>query len=507
MFTCIYRNLNKLCMSCQTRNSRRKRSKRPKNMVRMGNKNRKQGTYDQENSRPNPEVKTRTIRLATFNTALFSMAPALPRTIAEQSTLKDASGERYQYSDKLDAKGKTVIGSSSTKEPRSILKQFPGSKVTADDSVLYPMKKLKYGEVSGSKSRLRVTINLPENEISLSRLRHSRSVVSQDPSSSHHGMIRRSNSVEDLKTHLSSVTSLVDFPYPARHSISSSREIYEVSSPRPYETSNRNRNILEVLKEVDADLVALQEVKAEEEKGMKPLSELAEALGMKYVFAESWAPQYGNAILSKWPIKRWNVQKIVDDSDFRNVLKVVVDVPLVGELHIHCTQLDHLDEGWRMKQVTAMVSGEDTPHILIGGLNSLDTNDYSEERWEDIVKFNEEKGKPTPKGEVMKLLKAKGYIDARHFAGDCESVVVIARGQEVQGTCKYGTRVDYILASHNAPYKFVPGSYAVVSSRGTSDHHVVKVDIQLQEPIKPAQKQRAPRIWQPSPSRGIWRLH
>ena len=47
----------------------------------------------------------------------------------------------------------------------------------------------------------------------------------------------------------------------------------------------------------------------------------------------------------------------------------------------------------------------------------------------------------------------------------------------MQGTCKYGTRVDYILASPNSPYKFVPGSYAVVSSKGTSDHHIVKADV------------------------------
>ncbi len=78
-----------------------------------------------------------------------------------------------------------------------------------------------------------------------------------------------------------------------------------------------SRTVLEVLKELDADILALQDVKAEEEKAMKPLSDLADALGMNYVFAESWAPEYGNAILSRWPIKQWKVQKIFDDSDFR----------------------------------------------------------------------------------------------------------------------------------------------------------------------------------------------
>ena len=72
-----------------------------------------------------------------------------------------------------------------------------------------------------------------------------------------------------------------------------------------------------MLKELNADVVALQDVKAEEEKGMSPLSDLAEALGMKYVFAESWAPEFGNAILSRWPINRWKAHRIFDDTDFR----------------------------------------------------------------------------------------------------------------------------------------------------------------------------------------------
>ncbi|KAF4356081.1 hypothetical protein G4B88_015361 [Cannabis sativa] len=86
-------------------------------------------------------------------------------------------------------------------------------------------------------------------------------------------------------------------------------------------------------------------------------------------------------------------------------------------------------------------------------------------------------GKPTPKVEVMKFLKGKGYTDAKDYAGECEPVVIIAKGQNVQGTCKYGTRVDYVMSSSESPYKYIPGSYSVVSSKGTSDHHLVKVDI------------------------------
>ena len=72
----------------------------------------------------------------------------------------------------------------------------------------------------------------------------------------------------------------------------------------------------------------------------------------------------------------------------RNVLKATVDVPQAGEVNFHCTQLDHLDEDWRMKQITAIIQSDDVPHILAGGLNSLDQTDYSLGRMTDIVKVN-----------------------------------------------------------------------------------------------------------------------
>ncbi|KAF8668938.1 hypothetical protein HU200_052148 [Digitaria exilis] len=276
-------------------------------------------------------------------------------------------------------------------------------------------------------------------------------------------------------------------------------------SPAP-----RRRSVEEVLREAGADIIGLQNVRAEEERGMRPLSELAEGLGMRYVFAESWAPEYGNAVLSRWPIKRWKAHRVADQSDFRNVLRATIEVPEAGEINFHCTHLDHLDEGWRMKQVDAIIRSGDGPHILAGGLNALDGTDYSAERWADIVKYYEEIGKPTPKVEVMKYLKGKQYVDAKDFAGECEAVVVVAKGQDVQGTCKYGTRVDYILASPNSPYKFVPGSYTVISSKGTSDHHIVRVDVTIPHQVRETdnetsnRKQRVVRMNKKSSRKRIW---
>ncbi|XP_059648724.1 uncharacterized protein LOC132294739 [Cornus florida] len=387
-------------------------------------------------------ISERPIRIATFNVAMFSLAPAVPK--AEKSVVFVHEDDQYV---KVGSQAKSM-----NSLPKSILKQSP-----LHPAINYPEHLSE--QVKLTKAKLRVSINLPDNEISLA---HNKVLgVVEDEKD---GCSSKILSTE----HKSQVPMRSPVCFPPGMSMINYMDDGSLRG---------SRTILDVLREVNADILALQDVKAEEEKNMKPLSDLARALGMKYVFAESWAPEYGNAILSKWPIKRWKVQKIFDDQDFRNVLKATIDVPRIGEINFFCTQLDHLDESWRMKQINAIIQSNDYPHILAGGLNSLDGSDYSLQRWTDIAKYYEEIGKPAPKVEVTKFLKGKGYADAKDFAGECEPVVIIAKGQSVQGTCKYGTRVDYILNSSDLPYKFVPGSYSVISSKGTSDHHIVKVDI------------------------------
>ncbi|XP_021624302.1 uncharacterized protein LOC110623608 [Manihot esculenta] len=427
-------------------------------------------------------AEVRPIKVATFNAALFFMAPAVPKAL--DSSTFDFENEHHQMVTR-SANG-IFRTKSSNDRPKSILKQSPlHPNTTNRDENLSRQDKF-------AKSKLRVSINLPDNEISLLRN-------------------RQLGFVEEKETTIgSSLSRILRGKAPMRsQSAISARNVGNRVDGDSYRST---RTVVEVLEELDADILALQDVKAEEEKSMKPLSDLAAALGMNYVFAESWAPEYGNAILSKWPIKSWKVQKIFDDTDFRNVLKATIDVPENGEVNFYCTHLDHLDENWRMKQINAIIQSNDGPHILAGGLNSLDQTDYSSERWMDIVKYYEEMGKPTPKVEVMRFLKSKHYTDAKDFAGEYEPVVMIAKGQNVQGTCKYGTRVDYILASSTSPYKFIPGSYSVLSSKGTSDHHIVKVDmIKLRSDQENfTRKRRQPKhkvvkITNSSPSKGIWK--
>lgn len=332
---------NRVCRLCSRLRRLLWRKPKPKVVIRrFGKLNSKAQARGKTCYTAGAAAAERPIRLATFNVALFTLAPAIPFP-----TRAEIHGDEEDY---------VKIGSDSgSYYPKSILKQSP----------LHPAIETKV-----IKSKPKVSINLPENEISLAQ-----------------------NKVSDINLHNNnnSIAPLMRSPicFPAGNVMPNWMNVYEDDDGIENLIGSNCKTIFDVLKEVEADIFALQDVKAEEERNMSPLSDLAEALGMNYVFAESWAPEYGNAILSKWPIKKWKVQKIYDDKDFRNVLKATIDIPWMGELNFYCTQLDHLDENWRMKQINAIIQSSDhQPHILAGGINSLDSLDYSAERWMNIVK-------------------------------------------------------------------------------------------------------------------------
>lgn len=229
----------------------------------------------------------RPIRMATFNVAMFTLAPAISKA---DNLSASNNHENDEYT--LRTSSMTDIQAKSANDrPKSILKS-PLSTTPPSPECLSKHRNL-------SRSNLKVSINLPDNEISLANNKLLTLMeADKDFSSNSSGQFRRSSVP---------VRSPLCFPPSMTHCWN----WYDIDGLKS------SRSILEVLREVDADILALQDVKAEEEKGMKPLSDLAAALGMKYVFAESWAPEYGNAILSKWPIKRWKVQKIANNDDFR----------------------------------------------------------------------------------------------------------------------------------------------------------------------------------------------
>ena len=129
-----------------------------------------------------------------------------------------------------------------------------------------------------------------------------------------------------------------------------------------------------VISELDADLVALQEV-LRPQRGPDPLVSLADALGLHVAFATTRAHRdghIGNAILSRWPIASVSM---LDLSFSRLEKRVAVAVQLVHaqqELDVVATHLALADR-IRHRQVRSLLEHprlRETPTLLMGDMNA-----------------------------------------------------------------------------------------------------------------------------------------
>jgi endonuclease/exonuclease/phosphatase family metal-dependent hydrolase len=133
--------------------------------------------------------------------------------------------------------------------------------------------------------------------------------------------------------------------------------------------------IVDVLREMDADIVALQEVASEEEHG-DFLLDIERATGYHVVaglLRQRRGSDFGNAVLSKYPVR--NVEHIdlaIDGYEPRGALDVHIDIGRASHLRVLATHLG-LRPGERRAQVRrilAAVEGEaPQPTVLMGDLN------------------------------------------------------------------------------------------------------------------------------------------
>ncbi len=139
--------------------------------------------------------------------------------------------------------------------------------------------------------------------------------------------------------------------------------------------------IISTLKNIDADVICLQEVWDDGDRNLA--AELAAELGFHYVYAPGAKPNkvfMGNAILSRWPILRHEICGLFDPKgaeEMRVVIFAEIDGPR-GKIPVFCTHLhwqmhhSHI----RQRQVADLTAFIDSkrpwkfPPILAGDFNA-----------------------------------------------------------------------------------------------------------------------------------------
>jgi len=148
------------------------------------------------------------------------------------------------------------------------------------------------------------------------------------------------------------------------------------------------KELKQVIREIDADLVFLQEIQGEQllncdnslteqQQFNSHLEFLADSIWSHYIYGKNAVYQsgnHGNAILSRYPVKEWsNIDVSTNPLEKRGLLHVVVDFPTQSNLHLVCLHLNLLRRG-REIQLDRLISRvvkevKEGPLIIAGDFN------------------------------------------------------------------------------------------------------------------------------------------
>ena len=238
--------------------------------------------------------------------------------------------------------------------------------------------------------------------------------------------------------------------------------------------------VLEVLRQLSCDVVALNEVPR---RGQQ-LEKLAHELASDYAFAE--AGGLGNALLSRRPLRDVRVVSLGGNSiDPRSALLATVDTD-AGPLDLACTHLDPIREPERIDQLEVLhraLAARDAAHVVAGDFNALRLTDYGPAALHAVRRMREQSGWEMPLGDVVACMDAWGYVDCFRFAraGGLDAYareLATPLPDDELPTCWAGTRIDFIWASRAALDVFVPARCWRVETEA-SDHRPVVVDFAL----------------------------
>ncbi|HYF83929.1 MAG TPA: endonuclease/exonuclease/phosphatase family protein [Clostridia bacterium] len=178
--------------------------------------------------------------------------------------------------------------------------------------------------------------------------------------------------------------------------------------------------IVEAVKNSGAEIIALQEVErySVRTKFQDQIRYIADKLSMQYVFGKSvniLNGQFGNAILSKYPIEEYEVRELPSEGENRTLLRAQLDV-YGYKISFYNTHLG-LKQSERDKQIEAIlkIAGDGNNLILAGDFNEkVDKLGAITQKYGDCASFENNDSKATFENEGISeridyIFTSKGF--------------------------------------------------------------------------------------------------
>lgn len=226
-------------------------------------------------------------------------------------------------------------------------------------------------------------------------------------------------------------------------------------------------NIFKIIAESNADILGINEGMYFQKGSKIQICEYAKLLGYKILECNG---KYGiNLLLSKYPIESSEVIRLGPDpiqNENRYAIKALININN-NLINIMLTHLDVWDETeeTRLNQIKIIFSKINSSYILMGDLNSLRKNDYTETEWKNI-KANDELRHVKSQHKVTKFIESNGFTDCFVQLGKpCPKVSVWSM-----------RRVDYIYVGND--FQGIAtncGIYPTIMS----DHYPMYIDVNI----------------------------
>jgi endonuclease/exonuclease/phosphatase family metal-dependent hydrolase len=170
---------------------------------------------------------------------------------------------------------------------------------------------------------------------------------------------------------------------------------------KPSDRSNNISELVSILEPLNLDLIGVEEIQNNDK-----WKKFCVDMGLTYSSYGPWnGNSAGNGIASRYPIQSYSTQQstLICQGGTRSILQCSLDT--FQNLTFGVTHLDHLDEDVRLAQINEFNPHKKNIDILMGDMNALTREDYSDDYYQNIVIGQRQKCKwETPRFDLTQLL-------------------------------------------------------------------------------------------------------